>query len=106
MVSEEGQNLLGRENGIIPVRKSMAGTGDYVTKYAGYNLSAFLYATEDDAPTLTSMLYDKTKSQPAMEGIMAMIENYVAKTTDVSASNRSTLIANYNKRITDELTIG
>lgn len=106
MASEEGQNLLGRESGIIPVRKSMAETGDYATKYAGYNLSAFLYATEYDAPTLTSMLYDKTKTQPATEGIMAMIENYVAKTTDVSADNRPKLIANYNKRITDELTIG
>jgi len=104
MVSEEGQNILGTERGIIPVRKSMKDTGSYRTQYSGYNMDAFLYKTEYDAPTLTSMLYDKTKTAPVMEGIMAMIENYVAKTTDVSNSEK--LIANYNKRINNEITIG
>ena len=104
MASEEGQNILGTERGIIPVRKSMKDTGAYRTQYSGYNMDAFLYKTEYDAPTLTSMLYDKTKVSPVMEGIMAMIENYVAKTTDVSNSEK--LISSYNKRINDEITIG
>lgn len=104
MASEAGQNILGRERGIVPVRKSMAETGEYKKQYEGYNLSAFLYKTEYDAPTLTSMLNDKTKVSPVMEGIMAMIENYVAKTTDIS--NSSKLIENYNKRINNEMTIG
>lgn len=104
MASEEGQNILGRERGIIPVRKSMATTGEYRTQYQGYNLEAFLYKTEYDAPTLTSMLYDKSKTSPVMEGIMAMIENYVAKTVDVS--DPAKLIENYNKRINNELNIG
>ena len=104
MASEAGQNLLGRERGIVPVRESMRESGEWMSHYEGYNMSAFLYKTEYDAPTLTSMLASKDKSAPAMEGIMAMIENYVSKTTDVSDS--SALLANYNQRINNELTIG